>query len=87
MSTSTTNALERRACALALELRMALHQLARDPEMLARVRRHFKVSEHDGQVLPDGFLIQEGSALPMRIWDLHCELNNLMLDPDSPPSG
>ena len=85
MSTSPTNSLERRACALALELREVLHQLARDPEVLARVRRHFKVSDH-GQVLPDGFLIREG-ALPMRIWDLHCELGNLMLDPDRPATN
>ncbi len=81
---SATKELERRACALALELRMALIQLARDPEVVARVRRHFKVSEHG--VLPDGLLIREG-ALPMRMWDLHCEMDNLMLDPDrSPPT-
>lgn len=65
---------------------MALIELARDPEVLVRVRRHFKVSEHDGRVLLDGCLPREGT-LPMCIWDLHRELDNLMRDPNRPLPG
>ena len=68
-----------RACALALELRETLHALARDPEVLAMVSRHFKVvKDGPGNTVPDGPLIGEGRALPLRIWDLECELDKLM---------
>ncbi|MCY4442155.1 MAG: hypothetical protein OXE53_18350 [Deltaproteobacteria bacterium] len=72
------NELKRRASELAIELREVLYQLGLDPAVVALVRRHFKVS--DGHVLPDGILIRE-DVLPLRLWDLHLELDNLMCDP------